>query len=176
MTGMRRGALLGFAGRFLLVFVLLFVAFEGIRDSEGGRFAIEGLVLMPTVALANRLTPATPVTLQDRSLVSARARLRILRGCEGTETVFLLWAAVLSFPARWPRRLTALLAGTALAYALVLGRLLALLYGLGASAGTFGIVHGLLAPLIPVLVLAAYFRHWARGAAPDTTPIAARVA
>jgi hypothetical protein len=55
---------LGFALKFLLYFALLFGAFEASRGSAFERFAVEDLILKPTTALINRVTPTEHAQLQ----------------------------------------------------------------------------------------------------------------
>jgi len=156
----RRPALTFVAG-FLAIFVALFAGYEGLRGSTAERFAVEGLVLMPTASLINALTPGASVAASGRALVSPRARLAVTRGCEGAETALLIVAAVLAYPASWRRRAIGLLGGIALAYVLGIVRLALLYYALAWARPLFASTHELILPLLPVVLIAAYFVRWA---------------
>jgi exosortase family protein XrtM len=151
---------LRFALLFLAYFGVLMGAFEASRGTVAEAFAVEGLFLMPTVSLINRITPAEGVRVEGRALRSPHVDLRIIRGCEGVETVLMLVAAVLAFPATVRRRFTGVLVGGSLAYGLSLARILLLYYSLRYSHATYAAVHGLLAPLLPIAFIGLYFSAW----------------
>ncbi len=98
--------------------------------------------------------------VDGRTLVSPGSRLHVTRGCEGVEMFLLLIAGILAFPATAKHRLRGFLIGAALAYALTLLRLVALHFTLRYSPGAWDMLHGLILPLGPVLLLALYFLHW----------------
>lgn len=155
-----RRAPLRFALLFLAYFGVMMGAFEAARGSAVEAFAVEGLFLMPTASLIDAVTPAEEVRVEGRSLRSAHVSLRIIRGCEGVETVFMLVAAVLAFPASARRRFTGVLVGGSFAYALSLARILLLYYSLRYSQATYAAVHGLVAPLLPIAFIGLYFSAW----------------
>jgi exosortase family protein XrtM len=151
--------------RFALIFValsaLLIGGFEELRGTAVERFLVETLILKPTTALINVVTPAEHVQLIGRKLISARgATLNVTRGCEGIEMFLLLLAALLAFPASGRQRLQGLLWGSLIAYALSLTRLLLLYYTLTYRPGLWEALHGLILPLGPIVMLALYFMHW----------------
>jgi exosortase family protein XrtM len=170
-----RRAPLRFALLFLAYFGVMMGAFEATRGTAIEAFAVEGLFLMPTSSIINTATPAEAVRVEGRALRSPRVNLRIIRGCEGVETVLMLVAAVLAFPATWRRRFTGVLVGGSLAYGLSLARILLLYYGLRYSHATYAAVHGLIAPLLPIAFIGLYFSAWSandgrRSVAADTAP------
>jgi exosortase family protein XrtM len=151
--------------RFALVFVALSVlligGFEALRGTAIERLLVETLILRPTTALINVLTPAEPVQLVGRKLVSAQgATLNVTRGCEGIEMFLLLLAALLAFPASARQRLRGLLWGSLIAYTLSVTRLVLLHFTLTYSPALWEALHGLVLPLGPIVVLALYFMHW----------------
>jgi exosortase family protein XrtM len=153
---------------FILCFAILMGAFEASRGSSFERFFIEGLILTPTTAIINTVTPGEHVTLAGRTLVAPDgANLRVTRGCEGVEMFLLLIAAIVAFPASPRRRLQGLLEGSLLAYALTIARLMTLHYVLRYAPQAWEALHGLILPLAPVALLSLYFLHWT--AAPTTT-------
>ena len=150
----------GFAVRFIVAFGLLMGAFEASRGTAFERVVIEEGLLRPTTWLAQSLAPAEPVHLVGRSIETAHSRLHVVRGCEGVETLLLLAAALLAYPASWVARGWGLLVGTLIAYVLSVGRLLALHLALRYSPHAWGALHGLVLPLAPVILVAWYFLQW----------------
>jgi len=150
--------------RFGLIFILLFAilagAFEASRGTALERVMVVDLVIVPTAQVLNAITPDEPVELHGRALVSGAARLNVTRGCEGVELLLLLAAAIGAFPASLWHRLRGLLLGGLLAYALSIGRLVALDLVLRYAPGGWQAMHGLIMPLAPVIILSCYFLHW----------------
>jgi exosortase family protein XrtM len=149
-----------YALRFAILFALLFAAFEAGRGTAVETVVVDRGVLDPAAALLHVLVPADGVAVRDRSLASSAARLRVLRGCEGIETVLLVVAAVLAFPASIASRLAGAFLGAALAWLLSVLRLAALYCSLRFWPGVFEVTHGLVAPLAPVALLALFFLAW----------------
>jgi exosortase family protein XrtM len=152
--------LVAFTIRFVLLFLVLTGGFEAARGTDAEAFLVEGLFLVPCAHLINAVTPGERVDVVGRSLVSAKSSLHVTRGCEGIETILLLVAAVLAFPASWARRGTALLLGGALAYVLCIARLAAMHYTLRYSPSTWQTIHGFIAPLMPIIGIGYYFLRW----------------
>jgi exosortase family protein XrtM len=152
---------LRFALRFVVLFALLGGGFEALRGTAVERFLVETLILRPTAGLIDLVTPAEHVQLVGRRLVSAQGpTLNVTRGCEGIEMFLLLLAAMLAYPAALRHRVTGVLVGSLLAYALSVSRLLLLYYILRHSPALWEASHGLILPLAPILVLALYFLRW----------------
>lgn len=152
---------LRFALRFVCAFVILMGCFEASRGGAFERFTVETLILTPTAALIDAVTPQERVELVGRTLVSPDgADLRVTRGCEGIEMFLLLLAAILAFPASLQRRVQGLLLGSMLAYALSIGRLMALHYVLRYDRAMWDSLHGFILPLGPLVLLSLYFLRW----------------
>ena len=156
----RRVSLSSFALKFSAFFIILFTLFELARGSSFEKFLIEDIALEPTAALVNTLAPHEALSVQGRNLVSAGSTLHVTRGCEGVEMLLLLVAGIVAFPATARHRLRGLLTGLAMIYVLTLGRLIALHFTLRYSPEAWDLLHGLVLPLGPVLVVALYFLHW----------------
>jgi exosortase H (IPTLxxWG-CTERM-specific) len=114
--------------RFLVVFLLLVVAFEVVLFLEPvdrnlvqpftrGITAVSGAILS---ALAQ------PVSVAGTVITSSCFSVNINNGCNGVEASLFLGAAVLAFPAAWRSRLMALAGGLALIQVLNLVRIVAL--------------------------------------------------
>ncbi len=162
-----------FAVRFLVVFAALMGGFEACRGTAFERLVVEDALLEPTTWLLQHMDPAEPVRLVGRTIESPQSRLRVIRGCEGVETLLLLVAAVIAYPASWRARAKGLLAGTAVAYALSIARLIALHLTLRHSPQAWEALHGLVLPLAPVVLVSWYFLHWSarQSVLPITTTV-----
>lgn len=149
-----------FALRFLVGFVLLTGGFEAARGTFLERFLVEDLVIRPAAAVINTLTPGDRAWVQGRTLASAQVSLLVTRGCEGVEIVALLVAAIAAYPASAQQRLLGALAGLMLAYVLSVGRLVALYYALQYHPESWEAAHGVIAPLVPVMLVAVFYSRW----------------
>jgi exosortase family protein XrtM len=158
-------ALVRFAVKFVVFFAVLAGAFEASRGTAFEIFIVEDLILLPTTALINTVTPDEHVELAGRTIASPGANLRVTRGCEGVEMFLLLAAGIAAFPASLRRRVQGLLFGATLAYLLSVARLMALHYILRYSPTAWEALHGLILPLGPIIVIALYFMRWSAGGA-----------
>jgi exosortase family protein XrtM len=108
--------------------------------------------------------PGERVIAEGHRLVSPWARLNVLNGCEGTETLLLLVAAFLVFPARLRHKLQGLLGGSLLIYTLNQTRIVGLYYALRHDRDSFQLLHGVLAPTLIILAASLFFLVWAKQA------------
>lgn len=102
--------------RFIVVFVLLLAAFELtlLIDSVD-----RGVVRPVTTSIAHVsgsiLRLSEPDLRVNGTTIAARCfAVDILNGCNGIEATLFIVAAVLAFPAAWPKRLIGVIIGTAL--------------------------------------------------------------
>jgi exosortase/archaeosortase family protein len=163
---------LRFAIKFVAAFALLVTAFEATRGTAFERWVIEGLILEPTAWLLKMLAPGDGIELVGRTLTSGPVHLHVIRGCEGVEMFLLLGAGIAAFPATVQRKARGLLIGLALAYALSVGRLVVLMLTLQHAPAEWELLHGLVLPLAPILLLALFFLGWTSSSA--ETPMGAR--
>lgn len=149
----------GFALRFALACALLLGLLEYARDGAAERAFVERLLVLPAAALV-RAFPGEPADAVARSLVSASARVNVVRGCDGLDAMLLYAAAVLAFPAPLRSRLPALALGALAIHAASVARLAAAYLIVRDAPAWFGVVHGLIAPLAVVLAGALVFGAW----------------
>src|SRR5262249_49733842 len=116
-------------------------------------------------ALINLLAPRASITASGHSLLSSTGTVNILGGCEGTEAMFLLIAAVLPFPASWLSKLVGAAGGVVLVYVLNQFCILILVVSLQRYPHWFGPLHGLIGPTFIVLAGCLFFLAWANAAA-----------
>ncbi len=160
VAGTSAASPLAFALKFILYFALLCGAFEASRGSAFERFVVEDMILVPTTALINAVTPEEHAALVGRVISSPGSNLNVTRGCEGIEMFLLLAAGIAAFPAGWKRRAQGLLFGSIIAYALSVVRLMALHYILRYSPSAWEALHGLVLPLGPIILMALFFMRW----------------
>lgn len=154
--------------RFIGVFLAAFAALQfGMIASEGT--ALERLLLdRATVSVAAHVAdwvfPLDGVHAESYTIASSRVRLNVLRGCEGTDAMFLIVAASLAFRASARSRLLALTVGLAMTYVLNQLRILALYYTIRDARDRFELVHAYVAPTCLVVCIALFFWWWTRRA------------
>lgn len=148
----------------VLMFSVLFVALHWVyTQARGGvieRWWIETVTVGTAVALIDRLSPDEQVLAIGESVVSPHARLSVRNGCEGTESLFLLIAAMAVSPLRWWRRVQGALWGAALIVALNELRVVSLYYVFRHHKPLFDPLHAYIAPLAIILIAAVYFMWW----------------
>jgi exosortase/archaeosortase family protein len=150
---------------FIAVFALLQWGWSVARDSWLERLVVHQATVVPAAALVRLLTPAIPAQAVAASIKAPGGGLNILNGCEGTEVMFLLAAALAAVRLSWRYRLPALLLGVALIFVLNQARILTLFYTYRADRGLFDALHTAVLPVLLVAATAAYFHavlHYSR--------------
>src|SRR3974390_2547311 len=115
---------------FLSVFGVLDYGYYITRGTYVERLLVDMLTVRPAAAVINSIIPSAAVRANGNSLLSPFGQINILQGCEGTEAIFLLIAAILPFPARWLSKFGGVAGGVLLVYALNQVRILALFISL----------------------------------------------
>lgn len=156
---------LRFAFLFLLGFFLLHYAYSASRGSLVEHLVIDIATVKPGAAFINLVSPEADAVASGHRIVSPEGTLSILNGCEGTETMFLLIAAILAFSASWKRRIAGALAGILLVYALNQCRIVALFLAVRQDRNWFDMLHGYVAPTLIIALSALYFLWWSNEAA-----------
>ena len=144
-------------GLFLVSFVLLQYGWTCAQDSRLQRWVIDDATVGTSVVLIDWLTPGAAAVADGNFIRAAGGGLLVRSGCDGTEVLFLLFAALLACPLEWKRRLSGLLGSTVLVFALNQLRLLALFYSSRSDPVLFDRIHGLIAPLLLSAAVLAYF-------------------
>lgn len=117
-------------------------------------------------AAINAVAPAEAVLAVQNHVLSSRANLEIVRGCDGAGALFLVVAAVLAFPASIKQKLVGLLVSIALMYSLNLLRICSLYFVIAYRPAWFTAVHVYLAPTLIILLACLFFAWWAVSARP----------
>ena len=163
-TEIRPGSELRFALSFLLVFCVLQFAYQSGRGGIADHLVIDVATVKPSAALIDLIDPGSRARASGPRILSPHGSLSILNGCEGTETLFLLAAAILAFRCSWRSKLTGLLLGAGLIYCLNLARIVALFFAARENRHWFEMLHGYIAPSLIIVLGSLFFLWWADAA------------
>jgi exosortase/archaeosortase family protein len=159
---------------FALVTALLQYGWKQVRGTAVERAVIDVATVQTSAALIRQLTPEVQAQAQGSRIRAPGGGINILNGCEGTEALFLLIAAMAAHRATWRQRAVGLLAGTVAVFGLNQLRVLALFYSYRSDRALFDQLHGLVTPLLLICSAVALFAAWAdwarRGAASVPMP------
>jgi exosortase family protein XrtM len=153
----------GLAGKamlFLLLFGVFNAAYQNGRDGMLQHLLIDRMTVSVSAWLIGQFTPQEGVSAQGHRLISPGVRLSVLNGCEGTEAMLLLCAALLVYPMAWWHRLQGIAIGVLLIYMMNQARIVALYYCLRYDRPLFETLHGYLAPTVVVLLTVLFFMYW----------------
>ncbi len=145
---------------FIAVFAMLQLSWQGLRGTAVERLVVESGIVLPAVYAVNLFTPHVQASAQGSSIRALGGSLNLRNGCEGTEALFLLIAALSIAPLSWRTRGLGLLYGLPLVYGLNQARVLVLFYAYRANPASFDLLHGSVTPIALVLVVAVYFHAW----------------
>jgi exosortase family protein XrtM len=155
---------LRFVGWFLAFFSIFSVCYSLARGTVIERLVVDDVTVKTSAAVIQYFSPQLGVRADEHRIVSNRARLSILNGCEGIESIFLLLAAILAFPASWRRKLAGAVLGIVFVYLINQLRITSLFYLLLYDQPLFHFTHALAAPTIIVMLIVVYFLYWANRA------------
>lgn len=111
--------------------------------------------------LINLVAPLEQVFARQNHLLSAKADLEIVRGCDGAGVFFLMVSAIVVFPSSLSRKMTGLILGVGLVYSLNLARVSFLYFVIAYRPGWFLLIHTYLAPALMIMLGCCYFAWWA---------------
>ena len=109
----------------------------------------------------NFFNPLEQVLAKQNHLLSSKADLEIVRGCDGAGMLFLVMSAILVFQAPVHRKLLGLILGIALVYCLNLVRICLLYFVLSYQPTWFQLIHTYVAPTFMMILGCCYFAWWA---------------
>jgi exosortase family protein XrtM len=145
---------------FLALFLALQAGYGSQRGGAVERAVIDLATVSTAAAIVNTLSPEIGVRAVGPRLAAEGGGLNILNGCEGTDVLFLLVAAMLVAPIAWRRRALGMLVGVPLVFVLNQVRVLVLFYAFRSDRELFELLHGAVAPLVLVLVVGTFFMLW----------------
>ena len=156
---------------FPLSFFALQLAWNQARGTRLEHWIIDCATVRTSVALINRLTPQAAAVARGPSILAPDGGINVRNGCEGTEILFLLMAALVAYPFSWRMRLAGMAAGAVYVFLINQVRLLALFYSLRNDRTLFDQLHGTVAPLLLILCTLIFFvalRNWSLRPRADT--------
>ncbi|MHB0986600.1 MAG: exosortase/archaeosortase family protein [Sulfuricella sp.] len=151
---------LSFSALFLILFFALQFAYSLTRGSAVETVVIDLATVKPSAAVIGWIAPLERARAQGHRIVSTHGSLSVLNGCEGTESLFLLLAAIFAYPMPWYARLKGAVLGATLIYLLNQVRIVALYFAHRHSAAAFDLLHGYVAPTLIILLASLFFLWW----------------
>ena len=161
------------AGRFLLLTLLLMVAFYSALYQPYSEQSLPGRLLVAHLELVARASGGVlqllgePVSVQGTS-VSGRFPYLVVLDCAALDAQALFAAAVLAFPVRLRPKLLGLAGGLVLIALLNVGRLVLLYFAGVHSERLFQVLHEEVMVLLIILAVCGLFVSWARWALRQT--------
>ena len=119
--------------------------------------AVDRATVLPAAWLVNQFTPDVRATAVEGSIRAPGGGINILNGCEGFEVLFLLVGALLVTPLTSRQRAIGLVGGALLVWVVNQGRIVVLFYANRADKELFALLHGTVAPLVLVVIVAIAF-------------------
>jgi exosortase family protein XrtM len=155
-----RGLELRFALTFLLLFAELQYGYSACQGSIIEHWVLDVATVRPSAAAINFIFPEIKAQALGHKIVSQQGSLSVLNGCEGTETLFMLVAAILAFNTSWRHKLKGLAMGVVLIYGLNQIRIVALFFAAQQNRKWFELLHGTLAPTLIIVLSVLFFMWW----------------
>jgi exosortase family protein XrtM len=148
----------------LVFFLAIFASLQGCYATAKGtwieRVLIDKITVQSAAWIISQVDPSSKVEPVGSRLRSPTGGLNILNGCEGTDILFLLIAAMLVAPQSWRARFLGIVLGVAFIFALNQARVVALFYAFRHDRAIFEILHGTVAPLLLIIATGAFFVVW----------------
>lgn len=151
--------------RFLLIFSGAYIIFHILyfmvpNDVLGDIVYHKGIVSI-AVNIINYCAPLEATQAIANKLVSTKASLEVVRGCDGAGATFLLIAAILAFSAPWKDKLTGVVISLALMLIINQARIIGLYFIVAYKRDWFQLVHTYLAPTFIIIISCLFFMWWA---------------
>ncbi|VVC83042.1 hypothetical protein [Sideroxydans sp. CL21] len=148
----------------MMVFVGLLVTMQFgwsyFRGTALERLVVDELTVKPAAWLIARITPEIAVRPIGSRISAPGGGINILNGCDGMDVVLLFVSAMLIAPIPGHRRLLGILAGGGLIYVCNQLRILGLFYSYRSDKSMFSLLHGMIAPIVLILIATAFFAFW----------------
>lgn len=145
---------------FVTLLVLLQYLWGHARGTELERFFINEMTVKSSAWLISSITPDIAVQARGSHLNAPGGGINILNGCDGMDVVLLLAAAMLVAPIAVQWRVAGILSGGALIFLCNQLRILALFYSYRADRPLFSLIHGMVAPILLILIAAVFYVLW----------------
>lgn len=144
----------------MALFVALNRTFAQFWSDTLMHWVIDVGTVRPAAWIAAKLENNRSIVADGTHLRAPDGAINVLYGCEGTDVLMVLAAALLVAPIPWSRRLLGLVVGAVLIFVLNQLRVLALFYAFRRHLSWFGDLHGLVAPLVVIAGTIFFFLWW----------------
>lgn len=145
---------------FVCLLLVMQIGWDYVRSDGLERLVIDEMTVKPAAWLIAQITPEVSVLAAGSRLVAPGGGINILNGCDGMDIVLLLIAAMLVAPIPVYWRLSGILTGSVLVYCCNQLRILALFYSYRTDKPLFSLLHGMVAPILLILVVTVFFVLW----------------
>jgi exosortase family protein XrtM len=145
---------------FICLLLVMQIGWDYVRSDGLERLVVEEMTVKPAAWLIAHITPEVSVHAAGSRLVAPGGGINILNGCDGMDVVLLLIAAMLVVPIPVYWRLSGMLTGSCLVYCCNQIRILALFYSYRTDKPLFSLLHGMVAPILLILVISVFFVFW----------------
>lgn len=148
------------AGRFLLSFIALQMVYAWGEGSAAERLLVESVTVGSAAWFVALIDPHIEVLAIGRELIAPCGALSVLNGCDGSEALLLLAAAIIAAPASGGWRVVGFLAALPVVYVVNQIRLVGLFFAYCFARDSFAFLHGYAAPLAVVIACGVFFMAW----------------
>ena len=145
---------------FILLFLIMQISWQMLRDEAIGHFIRGSVTVKPVVMMIHLLSPKIAATANGNQILAPGGGLVIKIGCEGVEALFILIAALLSVGMQWRAKLQGIMIGTLLIYTLNQLRILLLFYTFRVNKPLFQLLHVSIAPLALIAISGLFYHYW----------------
>ena len=145
---------------FFILFGLLEVTYNTARDTNFSKFIIEQLTVATSASVLQVLIPGEEIISRNNRILSPSISLSIIIGCEGTEILFLLIAAIIALNVPLKHKIHGIIAGTVLVYILNQIRIVSLFFALKHNKSLFDALHSYIAPILIIFIVGFFFSVW----------------
>ena len=145
---------------FMGLFAVMQFGWGSARSTWVERLVIDEMTVKPAAWLITGITPEIPVQAIGSRLKAPGGGINLLNGCDGMEVIFLLVAAMLIAPIPVQWRLSGALIGSGVVYVCNQVRILALFYSYRLDRPLFDLLHGMITPILLILIAAGFYVLW----------------
>jgi len=147
---------------FAAVFLSLQWAWSQARGTGLEQRVIGDMTVAPAAWFINLLTPQVGAQAAGSSVKAPGGGINVINGCEGLDVLFMVIAAFCVYSTAWYRWLLGLVGGALLVWALNQGRVVGLFYASRHDKDLFALLHGTVAPLLLIALVALAFAGFVR--------------
>lgn len=148
--------------KFFFGFIVLFILLQTIQYftlSYTSPFLVDTMTIRASSAIINIITPDEKTVVQG-GIITGKATVAIMRGCEGVEGMLLLIAAICAFPARIISKVYGIVGGILIIYIFNLSRIVGLYYINRYRPDLFDMMHIYVGQTVIIIISLIFFIFW----------------